>query len=136
MYEYNSRKTETAGTALPRPTQNLIIQRKCCAVSKTPCFRISPSRMESASEISPHLEGKEICVPSSGDNHAAFAFALMGAHVTSCDISEKQLENARKAAETLGFHSIEFVRADTMTLDPFLTINMILYTPLMVFMCG
>jgi len=34
------------------------------------------------------LKGKKICVPSSGDNHVVFAFALLGAKVTSCDIAE------------------------------------------------
>ena len=27
----------------------------------------------------PNLQGKKICVPSSGDNHAVFAFAMLGA---------------------------------------------------------
>lgn len=88
-------------------------------IKDTPASAFHPVVWNQLQKYLPHLEGKEICVPSSGDNHAVFAFALMGAHVTSCDISEKQLENARKAAETLGIsHSIEFVRADTMTLDP------------------
>jgi len=39
----------------------------------------------------PNLRGKKICVPSSGDNHAVFAFAMMGTIVTSCDIAENQL---------------------------------------------
>ncbi len=66
----------------------------------------------------PSLAGKRICVPSSGDNHAVFAFALLGAQVTSCDISEYQLANAYKVAEKIGVESlIEFVRADTMQMD-------------------
>lgn len=35
----------------------------------------------------PDMRGKRVCVPSSGDNHAVFAFALSGATVTSCDSS-------------------------------------------------
>lgn len=62
------------------------------------------------------LKGKRVCVPSSGDNLAAFAFALMGAEVTSCDISEKQLGAAEIIAGRLGC-TIEFQRADTMTLE-------------------
>jgi len=31
----------------------------------------------------PDIKGKKILLPSSGDNHAAFAFAIMGADVTS-----------------------------------------------------
>ena len=59
--------------------------------------------------------GKKICVPSSGDNHAVFAFAVLGARVTSCDISSRQIENAEKIANERGF-DIEFVCDDTMTL--------------------
>lgn len=65
----------------------------------------------------PDLKGKRICVPSSGDNLAVFAFALMGAKVTSCDIAENQLENARRIAEREGLaDAIEFVCTDTMQL--------------------
>ena len=47
----------------------------------------------------PDMKGRHILLPSSGDNHAAFALAMMGAHVTSADISERQLENASVIAE-------------------------------------
>lgn len=66
----------------------------------------------------PDLRGKQICVPSSGDNHAVFAFAMLGAAVTSCDISENQLANAERVAKQYGWgDNIEFVCADTMRLD-------------------
>ena len=66
----------------------------------------------------PDLRGKRICVPSSGDNLAVFAFAMLGAQVTSCDIAENQLANAERVARGQGLDgSIEFVRADTMKLD-------------------
>lgn len=66
----------------------------------------------------PDFKGKRICVPSSGDNHAVFAFALLGAQVTSCDISENQLANAKRIAEREGISkSIAFVCTDTMTLE-------------------
>jgi SAM-dependent methyltransferase len=68
-------------------------------------------------EAVPDLSGKRVLVPSSGDNMAVFAFALMGAHVTSADISQRQLENAEKAAWALGLRGIRFVRADTMKLE-------------------
>lgn len=88
-------------------------------IKANPASVFHPVVWEQIQKYLPYPEGKKICVPSSGDNHAVFAFALMGAHVTSCDISEKQLAHAQKAAETLGIsHSIEFIRADTMTLDP------------------
>ena len=65
----------------------------------------------------PDLRGKRVCVPSSGDNLAVFAFALSGAAVTSCDISENQLAHARQVAAREGLcDAIEFVCTDTMKL--------------------
>ena len=64
----------------------------------------------------PDLKDRRILLPSSGDNHAAFAFALMGAQVTSADISERQLENASLVAAGLGLE-IEFICDDTMKLS-------------------
>ncbi len=64
----------------------------------------------------PDLRGLRVCVPSSGDNHAVYAFALMGAAVTSCDISERQLENAKRVSDAYGW-DIEYRWADTMQLD-------------------
>ncbi|MFE5322022.1 class I SAM-dependent methyltransferase [Paenibacillus sp. NPDC056579] len=64
----------------------------------------------------PDLQGKRICVPSSGDNHAVFAFHLMGAQVTSVDISERQMENASAIARKQRWE-IEFVCDDTMKLS-------------------
>ncbi len=68
-------------------------------------------------EALPDFRAKRVLVPSSGDNKAAFAFAMLGAEVTSADISQRQLENAEKAAATLGIGGMRFVRADTMTLE-------------------
>lgn len=64
----------------------------------------------------PDIKGKRILLPSSGDNHAALAFALLGADVTSADISEKQLAHAQVLAESLNL-SIRFVREDTTHLS-------------------
>jgi ubiquinone/menaquinone biosynthesis C-methylase UbiE len=69
-------------------------------------------------EYVPGLADKKICVPSSGDNLAVFAFAMLGARVTSCDIAENQLANAARIAGQYGLgKSIEFVCADTMKMD-------------------
>ena len=64
----------------------------------------------------PEMKGRRVLLPSSGDNHAAFALALTGARVTSADISERQLENAAAIAEQLGL-DIEFICDDTMKLS-------------------
>lgn len=66
----------------------------------------------------PDLRGKKVCVPSSGDNHAVFALAKLGAMVTSCDIAENQLKNAEKVAKKYGLdNQITFVCQDTMVLE-------------------
>lgn len=76
---------------------------------------------ETFSLLKKHLgafEGKNVLVPSSGDNLAVFAFALMGANVVSADLSQNQLDGARKMAERIGIHhKIRFVKADTMRLQ-------------------
>lgn len=64
------------------------------------------------------LRGKRICVPSSGDNYAVFAFAMLGATVTSCDIAENQLANAEQIAKQHEWgKNIEFCCEDTMKLE-------------------
>ncbi|MDR2615387.1 MAG: methyltransferase domain-containing protein [Oscillospiraceae bacterium] len=63
------------------------------------------------------LNGKRVLVPSSGDNLAVFGFHLLGAKVTSADLAENQLANAKKIADANGFTGIEFRQADSMTLD-------------------
>lgn len=64
------------------------------------------------------FKNKNILVPSSGDNHAVFAFYLLGATVTSSDISERQLDNAKIIADIHGWN-INFILGNTMTLDSF-----------------
>lgn len=67
-------------------------------------------------EYFPDLKGTRILVPSSGDNHAVFSFAQMGARVTSSDFAERQLENAAEIARKHGWQ-IEFICDNTMTLN-------------------
>jgi SAM-dependent methyltransferase/GNAT superfamily N-acetyltransferase len=64
----------------------------------------------------PSLEGLNVLVPSSGDNTAAFAFHLLGARVTSVDISDQQLFNAKKIADQENW-AIEFICDDSMSLE-------------------
>jgi SAM-dependent methyltransferase len=73
---------------------------------------------EMINKYGPDLRGKKICVPSSGDNKAVFAFAMLGARLTSSDISENQLANAERIAKRHGWdQSIEFICSDTMRLE-------------------
>jgi ubiquinone/menaquinone biosynthesis C-methylase UbiE len=68
------------------------------------------------SKIIPDYKGKKIFVPSSGDNHAVFAFALLGATVTSSDISPRQIENAEAIAKKYNW-DIRFICDDTVNLS-------------------
>ena len=87
-------------------------------IAKNPAKAFHHATWETIGRYLPDLRGKRICVPSSGDNHAVFAFAMLGAQVTSCDISENQLANAARIAGEHGWdQSIDFVCADTMKLD-------------------
>ncbi|QQS40434.1 MAG: class I SAM-dependent methyltransferase [Acidobacteriota bacterium] len=62
------------------------------------------------------IKGRKIAVLGSGDNQIAFALAGLGAHVTSVDISQAQLEVARERAQKLGLE-IDFMRADVTALN-------------------
>lgn len=64
----------------------------------------------------PDLHGKKVCVPASGDNNAVFAFHLLGAQVTSVDISKQQIQNAESIARKRGW-DIEFICDDNMLFD-------------------
>ena len=85
-------------------------------IKEDPKSAFHPSVSDLITKYLPDIKGKRLLLPSSGDNHAAFAFALMGAKVTSADISERQLENASKIADELGL-DIVFVCEDTMKLS-------------------
>ncbi len=95
--------------------QSLRTDDKIEKLVKDPTTAFHPMVYEMVNKYIPDLSEKKVLLPSSGDNHAAFAFALLGADVTSADISERQLENAAVIAEKLGLH-IEFVCEDTMRL--------------------
>ncbi len=95
--------------------QSLRSDEKIAELVKDPTSAFHPAVYNLIKKHIPHLRGKEILLPSSGDNHAAFAFALMGAQVTSSDISEKQLEHAQEIADKLNLE-IRFICDDTMRL--------------------
>lgn len=87
------------------------------AIVKAPHTAFEKSAWVQIEKYFPAISGRKICVPSSGDNHAVFAFALLGAEVFSCDISENQLEASKRSAEKLGISDkIKFIRTDTMEL--------------------
>ena len=66
------------------------------AVKKNPAIAFPMAVYPLIQKYIGDLRGKKVLVPSSGDNIGAFGFHLLGAKVTSCDIAEKQIENAQK----------------------------------------
>ena len=63
----------------------------------------------------PSLKNKNVLIPSSGDNIAAFSFYLLGANVTSTDISDNQLKNAKRISDENNW-KINYICTDTMNL--------------------
>lgn len=85
---------------------------------KNPSNAFHPAVYNLINKYIPDLRNKKVLLPSSGDNHAAFAFALLGAKVTSADISERQLEFAKDIADRINL-KIHFVCDDTANLSNF-----------------
>ena len=85
-------------------------------IKNTPVKAFPVKVWEKINRLYPCLNGLKICVPSSGDNLAVFAFHLLGAKVTSCDISSEQIKNARRIADEQGW-TIDFHICDSMELD-------------------
>ena len=85
-------------------------------LKEDPASAFHPAVYEMIRKYLPDMKNRRVLLPSSGDNHAAFALAVMGAQVTSTDISERQLENAADIAKRLHL-DIEFICDDTMKLS-------------------
>jgi 2-polyprenyl-3-methyl-5-hydroxy-6-metoxy-1,4-benzoquinol methylase len=86
------------------------------AIQNDPSHAFPAETFEMIKGALPDITGRRVLVPSSGDNVAVFGFHLLGAEVTSTDLSEKQLENAANLATAMGWN-IKFACTDSMTLD-------------------
>ncbi len=96
--------------------KSLRTRERLNAIRDDPRSAFHPAMLALMEKHTGGFEGKKILLPSSGDNHAAFAFAFMGAKVTSADISLRQLENAKSVSDRFSL-DIEYVCDDTMTLS-------------------
>ena len=96
--------------------KSLRTDERLSALKQNPRSAFHPEMIALLEKHINDFAGKKILLPSSGDNHAAFAFALMGADVTSLDISERQLENAKNISDEWGL-DIEYVCDNTMYLS-------------------
>lgn len=96
--------------------QSLRTESAIQTIVNDPASAFHPEVIKLIKKCFSDLTDKKVLLPSSGDNHAAFAFALMGANVTSTDISERQLANAKEVSDRLSLH-IDYICDDTMRLD-------------------
>ena len=96
--------------------RSLRTEDKINAIMENPASAFHPKMFALLEKYMGDFEGKKIMLPSSGDNHAAFAFAFMGAKVTSLDLSERQLENAKAISDRFGLE-IEYVCDNTKFLS-------------------
>ncbi len=96
--------------------QSLRTEEQINRLKADPASAFHPAVYELIRKYLPDLKNLRILLPSSGDNHAAFALAILGARVTSADISPRQLEHAADIAKRLRLE-MEFVCDDTMKLS-------------------
>jgi SAM-dependent methyltransferase len=108
LHEENRTRWNVASRAYQESIESSGMWRK---LPGNPGLFFYPEEMEIMGDV----KGKSAAVLGSGDNHAAFALAGMGAAVTSVDISEKQLAAAERRAGEIGL-KISFVRADVTDL--------------------
>lgn len=85
-------------------------------IIENPQVAFPESVFEMLQNFFPSFEGIDVCVPSSGDNTAVYAFHLLGANVTSVDLSEKQIENGSRFAQKFNW-DITFVCDDSTFLS-------------------
>jgi SAM-dependent methyltransferase len=109
FHEANRRRWDAASDSWARRADTRGIWRKC---HLNPSLALHPDELRWLSEV----VGKRVAVLGSGDNQVVFALAGLGAHVTSVDISDGQIEVARKRAAMLGL-PVDFVRADVIDLS-------------------
>lgn len=96
--------------------KSLRTEERLTRLRQDPATAFHPEMLSLLKKYVGDFSGKRMLLPSSGDNHAAFAFALMGAKVTSADISERQLENAKEISDSWGL-DIEYICDNTMYLS-------------------
>ncbi len=98
--------------------RSLRTEERLAGLRENPKTAFYPGVLELMEKYVGGFQGMKILLPSSGDNHAAFAFALMGAKVSSADISERQLENAKRISDHWGLN-IDYICDNTIGLSEF-----------------
>jgi ubiquinone/menaquinone biosynthesis C-methylase UbiE len=96
--------------------QNLINQENYDKIIQNPECAFPVAIFPLLKKYIGEFHDKKVLVPSSGDNIGAFGLHLLGAKVTSCDLAENQLKNAKMIADKHNWE-IEFICQDSMKLE-------------------
>lgn len=108
-HKANRERWEAGSDQWARSADSRALWQRC---PSEPELVLSPRELHYLRDI----RGQQVAVLGSGDNQVVFALAGLGATVTSVDISQNQLDVAKRRAEELGL-SISFVRADVTDLS-------------------
>lgn len=109
IHEANRKRWEAGSEQWARGADSRGLWRRC---PSEPGLVLSDRELEHMGD----LHGKRVCVLGSGDNQVVFALAGLGATVTSVDISQNQLDVARRRARELDLQ-VSFLRADVTDLS-------------------
>lgn len=109
MHEANRRRWDAGSEQWAKGADSRGLWRRC---PSEPELVLSDKELEYIADIS----GTRVCVLGSGDNQVVFALAGLGGMVTSVDISQNQLDVAKRRAQELDL-SISFIRADVTDLS-------------------
>jgi len=109
LHEANRKRWDVASESWARGADSRGLWRRCPTESE---LVLCDRELAHLGDIA----GKCVCVLGSGDNQVAFALAGMEARVTSVDISQRQLDVAKRRAEELRL-PMSFLRADVTDLS-------------------
>lgn len=109
FHEANRRRWDAASASWANRADARGIWKKC---HLDPALALHSAELKWLGDIA----GKRVAVLGSGDNQVVFALSGLGAKVTSVDISEQQIEVARRRAAVLGLE-VEFIQADVVDLS-------------------
>jgi ubiquinone/menaquinone biosynthesis C-methylase UbiE len=109
IHEENRKRWNAGSEQWAKSADSSGLWRRC---PSEPGLVLSKKELEYLSDV----RGKHVCVLGSGDNQVVFALAGLGGIVTSVDISQNQLDVAKRRAEELDL-PVSFIRADVIDLS-------------------
>jgi SAM-dependent methyltransferase len=106
----NKKRWDAASEGWARGADSRGLWRRC---AKEPQLVLCDTELKYLGDLS----ARRVAVLGSGDNQVVFALAGLGAAVTSVDISQRQLDVAKRRSRELDL-SVSFVQADVTDLSP------------------